>query len=531
MFRRLFPGLAVVFLLAAGLLPVLSMLWSSITESGTINLSAYSEVLNSVHQWRLMGNSFTLAFLVTLLTLGAGVPLGIILGKTDLPLRKFITAIFVIPLLIPPYIIAVSWFDLLGREGLLGRLLSPETAEYISVQLFGLPGCTLVLFSIFLPVPLLLTIIFIKTINPELEEAGRLAGGWKNVLRGITLPLIYPAILLSAILVFLLTFGEFSVPNFLRYEVFPVESFTQFSAFYNFKAATAAALPLAGVTLILLFGEAFFLRDKTYRLHPLPESKKPLSLSLGKYRYIALFAVTVPVFLLVIIPLGVLLIQAGNTEIYSEAAQRAGGSILRSIGFAAAGATLLTILGFFTGYLIQTRTFKLWRSVDTLTIFLFALPGTVTGIGLISLWNTSWSNFIYATPLIILLGYTAKYTALTSRITVTQLGQIPSSMEDAARISGAGWLRRMVYIIIPLARRGLLAGWIVGFIFSLRDTGITMLVYPPGYDTLPIRIMTLMANGSPRLIAALSIIMIIITLLPAGIIWILPAFSKRAAGT
>jgi iron(III) transport system permease protein len=216
-------------------------------------------------------------------------------------------------------------------------------------------------------------------------------------------------------------------------------------------------------------------------------------------------------------------------EIYWEAIQRAGDSLLRSILFATMGATLLAILGFITGYLIQTRTFKLWRSVDTLTIFLFALPGTVIGIGLINLWNNSWTNFIYATPLIILLGYTAKYTALTSRITVTQLGQIPSSMEDAARIAGAGWLRRMVYIIVPLARRGLLAGWIVGFIFSLRDTGITMLVYPPGYDTLPIRILTLMANGSPRLIAALSIIMITITLIPASIVWLSQTFSNRIA--
>ncbi len=48
-------------------------------------------------------------------------------------------------------------------------------------------------------------------------------------LKEITIPLILPGILLAAILVFLLSFGEFGVPNFLRYKVFPVESFTQFS--------------------------------------------------------------------------------------------------------------------------------------------------------------------------------------------------------------------------------------------------------------------------------------------------------------
>jgi len=90
---------------------------------------------------------------------------------------------------------------------------------------------------------------------------------------------------------------------------------------------------------------------------------------------------------------------------------------------------LLTFLGFFTGYLIQTRGLRCWRSVDSLTLFLFALPGTVIGIGLISLWNRPWTNFIYSTPMIVILGYLAKYTALTSRISVTQLAQIPPSME------------------------------------------------------------------------------------------------------
>jgi len=103
------------------------------------------------------------------------------------------------------------------------------------------------------------------------------------------------------------------VPNFLRYDVYPVESFTQFSAFYDFGAATAA---------------------------------------------------------------------------YVEALGRAGDSLVRSVAYAFIGATLLTVLGFFTGYLIQTKALRCWWSIDSITIFLFALPGTVIGIGVIGLWNT-----------------------------------------------------------------------------------------------------------------------------------------------
>ena len=468
-----------------------------------------------------MGHSLALSSLVTVLTVALGLPLGILLGKTDLPFRRFFSVLFVIPLLIPPYIMAVSWFDLMGQDGLLTHLLGASVSTATAHFLFGLPGCVFVLFSIFLPIPMLLTMVFLRTINPRLEEAGRLVSGWRGVTKGITIPLILPGVLLSAMLVFLLSFGEFSVPNFLRYDVFPVESFTQFSAFYNFKAATAAAVPLAAVTLLLLLLEAAFLREKTYRLRPSPELERLPLIALGAHRKWLFASVATVGLVIVIVPIVVLVIQSSGITAYAEALNRAGDSLLRSLVYAVIGATLLTLLGFFTGYGIQTRAFKFWRSVDSLTIFLFALPSTVIGIGLISLWNTPWTNFVYGTPVIIILGYLAKYTALTSRISVTLLGQISPSMEEAAQVAGAGWFRRMGLIVAPLARRGLVAAWLVGYIFSLRDTGITMLVYPAGHETLPVRIFTLMANGSAELIAALCMVMISATLVPVAISWML----------
>ena len=408
---------------------------------------------------------------------------------------------------------------------LFGDSLTSTTTDL----LFGLPGSVLVLFSIYLPIPMLLTMIFLRTINPKLEEAGRLVTNWRGVLLGITIPQILPGLLLSAMLVFLLSFGEFSVPNFLRYDVFPVERFTQFSAFYNFKAATAAAVPLAAVTLMLLLTEAVFLREKTYQLRPSAEFKRMPVIPLGRHRQWLFASVAATGFILVLLPLVVLVIQSASLDAYAEAPDRAGDSLVRSLLYAIVGATLLIFLGFFTGYLIQTRALKYWRAVDPLTIFLFALPGTVIGIGLISLWNTPWTNFVYGTPSIIIVGYLAKYTALTSRISVTQLDEIPSSMEEAAQVAGAGWFRRMAFIVAPLAWRGLLAGWLVGYIFCLRDTGITMLVYPAGSETLPVRIFTLMANGSAELIAALCVIMITATLLPVGALWIIPAMMTRKA--
>ncbi len=528
MTKRAFLLIIALTVLIVALLPVATLLLQSLRVDGHFSLALYRNLLNSVRPWTLLGHSLTLAALGTAITTAAGLPLGILLGKTDLPLRRFFTVLFGIPLLIPPYIFAVSWVDLLGNDGLLAALFTPATQLSLFHALFGLPGCTAVLSSIFLPVPLLLTIVFLKTIHPGLEEAALLTSGWPVVLRKITLPLILPGVLLAALLVFLLTFGEFSVPNFLRFDVYPVESFTQFSAFYDFQAATAAAVPLALVTVLLLAVEALFLRTRTDGLPATGGREQPPVISLGKWRYRIFAVVALAGTIVVIVPLAALVVRSDGNA-FAEALRRAGDSLWRSLLYAAAGATLLAFFGFFTGYLVYDRTFRFWRALDSMTLFLLALPGTVIGIGLIRLWNTPRTNCIYATPLIIFLGYLAKYLALTHRISIAQLARISPSMEEAAQVAGAGWFRRMAWILTPLARRGLLAGWLAGFIFSLRDTGITMLVYPPGRETLPVRIFTLMANGSPPLIAALCLLMIGAILMPAGAIWALANIRRKGA--
>jgi iron(III) transport system permease protein len=102
------------------------------------------------------------------------------------------------------------------------------------------------------------------------------------------------------------------------------------------------------------------------------------------------------------------------------------------------------------------------------------------------------------------------------RVVSTSLAAVPRSLEEAAWLSGAGWFMTLRRIVAPLANRGLLAAWLISYVFSLRDTAMSIVVYPPGYDTLPIRILTLMANGAPSLIAALCIILVTITIVPLG---------------
>ncbi len=514
MAKRLTLYITIFLFVGIGLVPVIIMFLKSLFVDGEFSLVNYGMLLQSSREWKLLFNTLVLAGATTFITVLLGVPLGTLFAKTDLPLRNFFAVLFIIPLLIPSYILAVAWFYCMGRSGIVASVLG-ETVGIITTDfLFGFRGTLFVIVSALLPIVILLTMTYLRMVNQDMEEAGRLYSTWPVVLRKITLPLIFPGIALGALITFILTLGEFGVPSLLRYDVYSVESFTMFSAFYDYDSAMATAAPLGMITIAVLIIERLFLRKKTFIFGTTGSEKKMAIVPLGKYKPYFLIGVSLLAFILVAVPLSVLLCKSLSLSAYVEAFGRSSGSIMRSLLYASIGASCLVIFGFFLGYILDRKSLRLHYAIDSIAVFLFALPGAVIGIGLSNLWNTSGTNFIYASMFIIIFGYIAQYTALGERIMAATFPYVSRSMEEAAQITGAGWCRMVFKILVPLVKRGMIATWLICFIFCLRDVGITMMVYPPAHDTLPVRTFTLMANSPDNLISALCVIMIVITLLP-----------------
>ena len=275
--------LIAVLLVGLGLCPLVDIFAQTLFVNGRFSLDLFRNLFASAHTRHLLITSLSLAGLVTLLSLLVGLPFGILLGKSDVPGRTLLVMLFTVPLLIPPYVQAVAWFHLLGRQGWVARWLGGGDWKAGSDFLFGLGGCAWILFSCYMPILMLLTIAFIRSVNPRLEEAALLVTSWPRVLSRITLPLILPGIILGMLLIFLLTLGEFGVPLFLRVNVFPVETFTQFSAYYDFGAAAAAAVPLALIALVAMLAEGLFLEKKTVHVRIGPVESSGIRMDLGKW--------------------------------------------------------------------------------------------------------------------------------------------------------------------------------------------------------------------------------------------------------
>jgi iron(III) transport system permease protein len=494
-------ALCIAVIAIAGLAPIVVMAVDSIRHNGQFSLDHYRELTSAARFWPLLGNSIRVALATTAICGFIGVPAGILFAKSDLPLRSGFMWLLTVPLVLPPYFVALGWARVVARIGTV-------TSDW----LFGFGGCVLVLSSVFLPITILLTFASVLNVDRRLEEAARIVSGWPGVLRGVTVPLSAPGIAFSLVLVFLLAMGELSVPSFLRYPVLPVLSFTQFAASYNFGAAAAAAVPLAAIAFVGVLVESAFLRDRDYAFRSTGQTLF-ISLRASKSPFLAFIAALCLGF--VILPLSALFADAFSPAAIHEALQRAGASVVRSAVYSAIAATILMTLGFCLGYFMRGGKQRL---VSALTLALFAVPGTVLSIGLVRLWNTPNTWFIYATPALLILGYTAQYCAVTTRLSLAGLMLIPTTLDEAARLGGATWARRLFRISIPLSTRTLVCAWLAAYILCLRDVPIALMTAPPGGDPLPARILTLMANGAPPIIASLCLIMAIASLIPLAIL-------------
>ena len=162
MAKRFTLYIAIFLLLGIGILPVLSMFVKSLFIDGEFTLKHYEILFQSEREWTLLFNSLNLASVTTLITVLLGVPLGILLSKTDLPLKNAFTTLFVIPLIIPPYILAISWFYFLGRSGVIATLFGKNIGVFTSGFLFGFPGTLFVMVSTLIPIVTILTITYLR---------------------------------------------------------------------------------------------------------------------------------------------------------------------------------------------------------------------------------------------------------------------------------------------------------------------------------------------------------------------------------
>jgi iron(III) transport system permease protein len=520
--KRLRPDSRTIVLTAANItfllvcaLPAIYMFGTSfMSKAGGFTLAGYSGIIAEPRQRGLLLTSATLGFGSAFLATVLGAPLGILLARGDVPFRRIVRVLLSIPLVIPPYVLALSWILLTGPGGVFARIVGKDILSSYTYNPFA---AALVLGVAFYPIIMLATEAAARRVNGRLEEAGLLVIPHRSVFLRITLRLIAPAVAASALIVFVLSISEFGVPGLLRVRVFTTEVFTAFAALYDFGAATALALPLLVLVLCAALAAKAIIGDQLVGTSR--TASQGIRLDFEGLRPMALALISLLLLVCVFLPLTTLILETRGIRQITGAFAQSGTAIQNSLLLSAVGAIAITSLGLLMGY--QRAHSNSWpaKLQDVLFILLFAVPSTVIGVGIIGLWNRPGIPAqLYSSNLPVVVAYMARFVPVAALMLSASNRHIPTSSEEAARLAGARWPRVFMRIVIPQMRAGIAAAFVVVFIFVFGELGATVLVAPPGESTLPVRVYTLIANAPASEVAALALIQSAIVLIPMCIL-------------
>jgi iron(III) transport system permease protein len=500
---------ALIIFIIIALLPIAWIFADSLIHNGEFSLQSYKGILTEDRQIMLFANSLILAGAAAFFSLIIGVPLGFLIARTNIYFRKYFKYLYLTPLIIPPHVHAIAWIYLLGTKGQLNELFS--------FTIYGIKGAILVLTLSYFPIITLFTLSGLKNMDNRLEEAGMMMTSRFHVLRKITLPLIMPNIIAGTILVMIFAISNYGVPSLLRLNTYPVEIFVQFSAFYDSEKAVALSLPLMLIIFIFITIQYNYTKERPFIIIG-SDRKNPHILALSYWRIPCTGFVIFVMLLSAVIPMFILITESGSLVAFKIAFKTAHKQILNSFVLSFTAATLTVILSFFISYILEKTRWRGREILDSLCFIPFAIPGAILGIGLIKIWNRPSANLIYESFIIVIIAYVARFGFLSIKTVSGNIRQINTNLEDAAILSNASWITRVLKIWFPLAKSGLLAGWSITFICCMGDLGTTMLVVPPGKETLSIRIYTLMHYGAGNLVACLCLILVCMTLLSVSVL-------------
>lgn len=502
-------ALAVVLVIIVGL-PLLEMIGTTVwSREGLLSLR---ELGSSIRPWRLFLRSLLLASAVTISTSLLGLIGATYLEISTSRIARLLATVSWVPLLIPPYLHAIAWINLFG--GGIFRATNMEDVSTLSgdfFSIFGLGGVIVVLSMAFFPISLEIIRTGMRTLDAGLWEAGLVQAPPLRVYVRILLSLSKPFILGAALMVFILALGEYGVPSLLSVNTYPVEIFSRFSAFYDERAAVTACLPLTLVGITCVGILARLMKNRQYvslQRRPGTLSKFPPPVPLPVLGVVTGTALMVGI----LVPLVGLLweIKPGWTSMSAAllSARRAFGYTLVSSLGGAAGVVGLALL---VAYQSTFGSRSEGTMLKLLSILPLAFPGTAFGIGLIHVWNTEHTSWVYGSWLIMLLLYVGQFFPFIVLLMTATFQQVNQRYWEAAQMVSASRLFKWRRIMLPLIFKGVIVSLLMGIILCFRELSGTLLVIPPGKETVSLRIYSLMHYGAMDIVAVLGLAQLLLT--------------------
>ncbi len=497
---------------------------------------------------RPLFNSLTTSLSVSACAMFIGSMLAWLVARTDIPFRKTIATVAVLPYVIPSYIHALAWINLFkndrigGAAGVFQYLTGIVPPDWLS---YGYLPIVVTLSIHYFPFTFLLVSAALTSIDSRLEESGEILGASRtHILRRITFPLVLPALLSSFILTFSRVLGTFGTPYFLGT---PVRYFTLSTQIYsNITNRIPSVGYILAFVLIAISSAVIYINQKM-----IGKSKSYVTIGgkgfrvtdtpLGRMQY-PLLALIVLLFLAsVVLPLVLIVWQtlalypgdyslrhltllfwigeANTAFAEGEAGVLRNPAILgaawNSIKLALSASALAGFLGIFIGYaVVKGRNTKLASMVEQMSFLPYLVPGIAFGALYLALFSHSFGPIpaLYGTFFLVALVCVAKNLPFTGRAVITSMLQIGSELEEASETLGARWSMRFRKIILPLSIQGAISGFVLVFITVMRELSLIILLVTPQTRTLTTMTFRYQEQGYTQFSSAISVMIIVIVI-------------------
>lgn len=488
---------------------------------------------------RLVGNTLLVGAVAAALTVTLGVGAAFITERTTIAGRRWARLGLVLPFLVPPFVSALSWLRAYGPSG-----LTDDTLGIAMPGVFGPVGVIVVISVNAMPLAYLLAVAALTSrAGRDFELAGRVSGaGPLTVARTVTLPLLAPALLGAAALVFVLGINSFGVPQILgipaSFEVVTTRIFQDLARSAQAEAFSRAILLATGLVLLafvfaviadaLLAGVGRGRPTGTTAVLAGRRSRGRAWLTGAVWGAIAVITI-IPLVALVLVALtrGVGLAPTpGNWTLanFAEALQgRLLGALGRSLLLAMLAATAALLLGAAVALLQRRRG---GRAASSAVMLGFAVPGSTLAVALL----LSYGSVLRDTLTIILLAYVAKLWAVGHRSLAGSAGNLPPELVFAARASGATPLTALRTVVAPLLRPAIFGGWLLVFLIAFHELTMSSLLYGPGTDTVAVAVLNLQQLGDVPVSSALAVILTVPLVVAAAAVLATGRISRRLLG-
>ena len=515
--------------------PVLSGLIRSLLvwhgETVSVSFANFTNLVADSHFYDAIGNTLFCGACTTLLSIVLGTTMAWIVARTNVPGRGIFETLNLVPFFMSPYVGALAWGFLVAPYSGLLQTMSQDLfgAQMSWLNIYSRGGVIWVLSLFYAPYVYLLVLSPLRQMDATLEDVARVHGAsFFTALRLITIPLLQPALLSSALIVFVTSAGLFDVPLALTatkgIRMVPTEIFAAVSYPSDLGRASAyGILILIGTVSITLLQRSYLSRrryttvtGKGYRARPIQLSRTGTLCAIGvEVLYIGT-SVVLPVVALIAVALSSLwtgrfspsaaTLDNFRYVLFDYALTR--GALRNSLILGVVGASLGVVLSALQSYFLERTRSRFGNLADAAISLPLGIPGIVLSLFFLVL---AIRTPLYGTLAIMLIAYIARFFPLSTRTVTASLISLHPELEESARASGASWLQTMYFVLIPLLRPALIAAWIMLFVVFIRELGASILLYTSGTETVSVA-MVLLSENSAGYVAALALIQLLLLL-------------------